>query len=104
MGQLLTADATYVLLGEGGAIAGTFTLRRGAHRTRHVAFLGAFAMHPDHRGRGLGREAMERVLALVRSGGARRLELLVEADNARAIRFYENAGFTREGVLRGAFR
>jgi hypothetical protein len=39
-----------------------------------------------------------------REGGARRVELRVEADNARAIRFYENAGFAREGVLGGALR
>jgi putative acetyltransferase len=43
-------------------------------------------------------------IALVRSQGARRVELFVEADNARGIRFYRKLGFAIEGRLPGYYR
>ena len=85
-------------------VLGTFAIYMQARRASHVAALGSFAMHPAFRGRGWGGRAMELITDLARSQGARRLELLVEADNPRAIRFYERCGFVREGVLRGAWR
>jgi putative acetyltransferase len=61
-------------------------------------------MHPSFRGRGFGSRAIEETVHFARSQGVRRLELLVETDNPRAIRFYEKHGFVREGILRGAVR
>ena len=85
-------------------VIGTFTLRGQSHRCSHVAVLGGFAMHPSFRGRGWGGRAIEQIVQVAQSKGVRRLELLVETDNARAIHFYEKHGFLREGILRGAFR
>jgi RimJ/RimL family protein N-acetyltransferase len=59
----------------------------------------------DQVGRGLGTDAMN---ALVDFGfgqlGLERIELLVDADNARAIRSYEKSGFSHEGRLRSIAR
>ena len=44
------------------------------------------------------------ILRKLAADGVRRIELFAEADNLRALRFYEKHGFAREGVFRGAFR
>jgi putative acetyltransferase len=101
--ELLRSGCTRLLV-EGVDVIGTFSLRVQRHRCAHVATLEGFAMHPSFRGRGLGGRVIEAIVHLARSEGVRRLELLVETDNARAIHFYEKHGFLREGILRGAFR
>jgi RimJ/RimL family protein N-acetyltransferase len=76
---------------------------RGIERTDGHAELGIY-MDRDHQGSGWGTEA-QRVL-LDHAFGEMRLErvfLTVSPSNARAIRSYEKAGFTREGVLRHAY-
>jgi putative acetyltransferase len=101
--DLVRSGSTHLLL-EGINVVGSYALRFQAHRCAHVATLGSFAMHPAFRGRGYGARAIEEIASVARSRGARRLELLVETDNPRAIRFYEKHGFVREGILHGAFR
>jgi len=101
--DLVRSRSTHLLL-EGINVVGSYALRFQTHRCAHVATLGSFAMHPAFRGRGYGARAIEEIASAARSRGARRLELLVETDNPRAIRFYEKQGFVREGILRGAFR
>lgn len=67
-----------------------------------VAELG-ISLHPDHLGAGLGVEALG-LLAKVVSGLAA-LRLDVAAENLRAIRCYERAGFVTIGeVWRGEYR
>lgn len=52
-------------------------------------------------GCGYGTEAMRLLLRhAFEEMGLRRVELITDADNARAIRAYEKCGFVREGVLR----
>ncbi|MEO3862485.1 GNAT family protein [Acrocarpospora sp. B8E8] len=62
-----------------------------------------YGIHPDHRGRGYAPEAV-RGLADWALGPARlrRIELRATVENSASIRVAEKAGFTREGVLRGA--
>jgi putative acetyltransferase len=100
---LVCAQETSLVL-EGERVLGTYRLHVQPFRCAHVATLGGFAIAPSARGRGLGGEILEAIVAGLPARGIRRLELLVEADNARAIRFYEKHRFVREGVLRGAFR
>ena len=101
--NLVRSGRTY-LLTDDTSVVGTFELRLQEHRCSHIATLGSFAMHPAFRGRGFGAKAIDEIVRIARSRGVRRLDLLVEADNPRAIRFYEKHGFVREGILRGAFR
>jgi GNAT superfamily N-acetyltransferase len=60
------------------------------------------AIVPSRRGRGLGRELLEALLAQAREGGFARLSLSVEPDNA-AIHLYEQHGFTKVGERAGAW-
>ena len=59
-------------------------------------------LFPEHRGKGLG-TAAQRLLAdyLFSFTLANRLEATTELDNVAEQRALENAGFVREGVLRG---
>ena len=101
--NLVREGRTYLLL-DGTNVVGTYELRLQERRSSHVATLGSFAMHAAFRGRGFGAKAIEEIVDVARSRGVRRLELLVEVDNPRAIRFYERHGFVKEGILRGAVR
>jgi RimJ/RimL family protein N-acetyltransferase len=62
-----------------------------------------YGVHPVHRGRGYTPEALRGLADWVFAATAlRRIELRTGRDNAASIRVAEKAGFTREGLLRGA--
>ena len=67
---------------------------------RHNASLG-IGLLAAYRGMGLGSRLMKTAIAACVQHGFRRLELVVYANNAAAIRLYEKCGFAREGVFRG---
>lgn len=66
---------------------------------RHRVELG-ITVHDDYQGRGLGTEIMGHLIEIARSKGIKKLELLVVAQNERAIHLYERMGFIKEGHLR----
>lgn len=53
---------------------------------------------PSHWSRGIGRGLCQHARERLRSQGFKSVSLWVLADNARAIRFYTGAGFTRDPV------
>ena len=53
---------------------------------------------PSHAGRGHARALLDRLEQEAHEMGAIQIELDVAAGNARAIRFYERAGFRRTGI------
>ncbi|HLK12285.1 MAG TPA: ribosomal protein S18-alanine N-acetyltransferase [Candidatus Binatia bacterium] len=61
------------------------------------------AVHPDHRGLGLGRMLLEAVLAEGRAGRARAVFLEVRAGNVVARRLYRHLGFHEVGLRRGYY-
>ncbi|MDQ3618463.1 MAG: spermidine N1-acetyltransferase [Pseudomonadota bacterium] len=68
------------------------------HLHRRGEFL--IMISPEQQGRGLARAATRRAINYAfRVLNLYKLYLLVDVDNARAIRIYEGAGFKREGVL-----
>lgn len=83
-----------------GKVAATYKLIRKTHRMSHIAYLGAFAIHPDFRGSGLGSQVLQDCTAQLQEDGVKRLELLVVSDNHRAIEFYKRHGFEVEGILK----
>ena len=87
-----------------GAIAGFCKATRLPGRSDHVAHVGPLAISPKFQGRGFASAMLTDVLARLEQLGVLRFELLVETDNPRAIRFYSNLGFEREGVQRKAYK
>ncbi len=87
-----------------GEIVGFYEAVRYAGRASHVACLGAVAVRPDLHGTGIATPMLEEAIACLRSAGVRRVELFVESDNPRAIRFYRKLGFEIEGTLRAFYK
>lgn len=52
-----------------------------------------FAVHPDHQGRGIGRDALRRCCRLLREQGAVRVGLEVAVENEHALGLYTSTGF-----------
>ena len=60
----------------------------------------AIYLHPDAWGEGLGRQLMTATLANLAAAGYRDATLWVLQDNARARRFYSQAGWTADGAAK----
>lgn len=68
----------------------------------HCAEIDLVATHPDHRGHGVGRLLMERMIDLADNWlQISRLSLIVWAGNSRAIDLYSSLGFGIEGTMPG---
>jgi ribosomal protein S18 acetylase RimI-like enzyme len=88
----------------GGRVVGVCSVHhRGTHlEDRHLGVL-AIAVHPEHRGRGIGRGLLHHALEACR-GRFLEVQLSVVAHNDRAIRLYRDAGFEVCGRWPRAFR
>jgi ribosomal protein S18 acetylase RimI-like enzyme len=52
-----------------------------------------FVVHPDHQGRGIGRDVLHRLCRMARASGATAVDLEVATDNDRALNLYTSLGF-----------
>jgi RimJ/RimL family protein N-acetyltransferase len=87
-----------------GEVMGFYKAQRHVGRTAHVAYLGTLAVAPEAQGRGVAVEMMRDAISRLWRAGITRVELTVEADNHRAIAFYERLGFVHEGTQRAAYK
>ncbi len=89
--------ADFLIVEADGQPAGRLYLDRGPeeHRVIDIGFLAA------RRGKGVGRDLLEWVIAEARSAGARRVALSVNLTNPRARKLYESLGFVA-GMAQGA--
>jgi putative acetyltransferase len=86
------------------AIGGFAHVLRHPGRSHHTAFISTLAIDPHLHASGFAQSMMQQILSDLRSESVRRVELVVEADNPRAIRFYKRNGFSIEGTMRGSYR
>jgi ribosomal-protein-alanine N-acetyltransferase len=61
------------------------------------------AVHPDYRGRGVGRLLMQSAIAFTEAAGGKRITLEVRRTNLVAQHLYESFGFRNVGVRRGYY-
>ena len=61
------------------------------------------AVHPDHRGRGIASNLIERLFELTADDARRGYTLEVRVSNATAIRLYERLDFRARGIRRGYY-
>jgi GNAT superfamily N-acetyltransferase len=99
----ITSDAHQELLvgevdGDVVATAQVTWLRRLTYVGGLMCSVESVRVRSDLRGRGLGRELMEHVIALARDRGAARVELTTNGQRARAREFYADLGFVASHV------
>jgi ribosomal protein S18 acetylase RimI-like enzyme len=64
----------------------------------HRGWVYYLAVHPDHRGKGLGRRMMDAAEGWLRERGAPKLQLMVRSENADVIAFYKAIGLETQPV------
>jgi GNAT superfamily N-acetyltransferase len=64
-----------------------------------AAWIEDMIVHPDWRGKEVGRHLLDHAIQDARAAGCLRLTLLTDADNAGGMRFYERAGFVRSPMV-----
>ena len=89
---------------EDNELIGFASGRRGVGRRQAHSIYIAMGVLQAWVGRGIGRSLLAALEGWAQSKGLHRLELMVNCNNGRAIRVYENFGFEREGVKRHALR
>jgi [ribosomal protein S18]-alanine N-acetyltransferase len=96
----------YYVLAEGARVV-AYGFLRGWDEGYAVPSLG-IAVHPDERGRGLGRALMERLHAAARRRGASAVRLKVYPGNEAAVALYRSLGYElggeEDGQLVGILR
>lgn len=93
----------FLVADEGGEVRGYVVADTERPYEAVVGHVKDIAVHPDHRGRGIGRRLLERALVVLASEGAVRVKLEVRASNDRAIALYERYGFTAHHRLSGYY-
>lgn len=91
-------SCTTLVAEETGRVVGflDYAKSRDADAPPGVGEIFAVYLHPDAWGRGFGRALLDAGLAGLRTGGFHAVTLWVLSGNARALRFYEKAGFQCE--------
>jgi putative acetyltransferase len=102
--ERLVEDGTFHVCEHESTIAGFYRVQKHAGRASHVAYLGTLAVAPHAQGRGIAKQMVQSVIERLKASGFRRVELMVEPDNPRAIAFYERLGFAYEGTMRQAYK
>lgn len=100
---LVATGSFFVVPGE-SAVRGFYRENRQRGRSRHVVTLETLAIAPAAKGSGFATAMIEEAISLMQADGVLRVELMVEADNARGIAFYRKLGFEMEGRLRAAYK
>jgi ribosomal protein S18 acetylase RimI-like enzyme len=86
----MTGPASTILLGEEeGAIVASAMVGHDGHR----GMLYYVAVHPGHRRRGLGRQAVKAAETWLGERGVWKVNLLVRSENEAVQRFYERLGY-----------
>jgi ribosomal protein S18 acetylase RimI-like enzyme len=83
------ADPNTLLVERDGRPIGTVRLLREGDG----AGVYGFTIHPDHQGRGIGRDVLHRLCVMARADGAASVHLEVATDNDRALHLYTSLGF-----------
>ena len=106
LGEALDAspdDGELLVIEDDGALIGAVRWVLVNRRSR-IADVRALMLGPEARGRGLASAALRTLIErLLDTRGLHRLEAEVYGFNYAALRAFERAGFTREGVRRRAY-
>jgi ribosomal protein S18 acetylase RimI-like enzyme len=85
----INKEASFVLEKDGEVAAFILVLSR----TEEEEYIESFGVHPTHRGRGLAKFLLWKVIEVLRMKGAENLTLGVDSVNIPAVKLYEQYGF-----------
>lgn len=84
-----------------GRVLGFISCIRKTGQEKHIAHISPIVVEPGSKGEGVGGEMMEFLLQKLKyQSRFKRLELVVNSDNERAIKFFRKHGFEIEAVLK----
>jgi ribosomal protein S18 acetylase RimI-like enzyme len=92
-------NAVFQVAEEAGTIVGEGIALVRHHKRSLSGRLYSLAVHPDHRGQGIGHRLLKTTLAELVARGTKRVFLEVEQNNAAALKLYERHGFRSIGIL-----
>ena len=101
--DLVKGESFYVW-DAGSQIRGFCGAPRLPGRTAHTAHLGPLAIAAEEQGTGLAKTMLEASIDRLKQQGVTRVELMVSADNLRALAFYRKLGFQHEGTMRASYK
>lgn len=67
------------------------------HTAEHSVYV-----HPDHRGKGLGRQLLAELINRAKAQGLHLLVGLIDSENATSIQLHKSLGFTHSGTIQEA--
>lgn len=85
-------------------VIGMGSAMHGHARTAHVTSIASFAMTSTSHGQGHAKNFMEEIIQNLKGQGFRRINLWAEADNLRALKFYEKMGFREDARIPKYFK
>ena len=92
----LQVKPEWFLIGEAkGQLVATCMIGYDGHR----GWLYYLGVHPDHQGKGWGRELVAHAESILRRAGCPKINLQVRSTNQNVIQFYESLGFSSEATL-----
>jgi ribosomal protein S18 acetylase RimI-like enzyme len=92
-------NAVFQIAEKGGSIVGECIALIRHHKKSLSGRLYSLAVHPNHRGHGIGNRLLQKTLAGLVANGVKRVFLEVEQANAAALKLYERHGFRSIGLL-----
>ncbi len=84
-------DEASLVLERRGRVAGFVLIRHEDGETQ----LGPFGVHPDFRGKGLGKALLAESFRVLAEKGVRSINVEVDSDNSRALKLYRMFGFQK---------
>ena len=100
----LVGSKCFFVVELGGVVKGFYRVTRHEGRANHVVYLGTLAVSPEEKGSGFAFNMMIVAIENLKEQGVLRVELMLEADNPRALAFYKKLGFVQEGTMRAAYK
>ncbi|MBN1896117.1 MAG: GNAT family N-acetyltransferase [Candidatus Aenigmarchaeota archaeon] len=82
-------------------VVGFITCVRKIGQEKHIAYIGPVVVRPGMKSNGVGAEMMEYILQKLKyTSRFKRIEMVVNSDNSRAVKFFRKWGFEVEAVLK----
>lgn len=94
LGRIFTAKADGKLVGMALLLFSVSTAEGGA-----AAWIEDFVVDPGWRGRGIGAKMLDHAVAYARRRRFKRVTLLTDRSNRRAVRLYRRKGFRRSSMI-----